>query len=196
MGFASRGSAEEPEVACDQPIPRDAAWAKAVRGYGRIKAGQLDDGITELGEALAWFESAQMRWTYIIGAVWLAEGYLRCGNRAGARTIIEHVLTTSRITGYRQYEGRACWLMAECVASESLDAAQDYIETAIRIFESIGARNDLAKAIATRAALHQRVGDVIRARELFERASEIFRALGTIGENDRLDAAMAILATG
>ena len=54
-----------------------------------------------------------MQWSYVIGAVWLAEGYLRSGDRAATQRLIDYVLQTSRATGYRQYEGRGCWLMAE-----------------------------------------------------------------------------------
>jgi tetratricopeptide (TPR) repeat protein len=162
-----------------------------VRGYGTIKVGQLDDGIAELREALAWFESSHMQWTYVIGAAYLAEGYLRRGDRANARPLIDHVLETSRTTGYLQYEGRACWLMGECLAVEAPASAEEYVETAIRIFEQIGARNDLAKALVTRAALHQSTGEAETARQLFEEARGMFQTLGTRGEFTRIDAALA-----
>ena len=162
-----------------------------VRGYGKIKAGRLDEGIAELSEGLAWFESSHMRWSHTIGAVWLAEGYLRRGDRASARPLIEHVLATSRATGYLHYEGRACWLMGEYLAADAPAAAEDHVETAMRIFDSVGARNDLAKAMVTRAALRQRAGDVATARQLLEAANAIFRTLGTHGEFARVDAALA-----
>jgi class 3 adenylate cyclase len=175
------------------PIARDSAWARVVRGYGKIKAGRVDEGIAELSEGLAWFESSHMRWTHTIGAVWLAEGYLRRGDRAGARPLIERVLATSRATGYLHYEGRACWLMSECLAADAPAAAEDHVETAMRIFDRVGARNDLAKAMVTRAALRQRAGDVARARQLLEAANAIFHTLGTHGEFARVDAALARL---
>lgn len=184
---------------CDEalalaPLPRDAAWARVVRGYGKIKAGQLDDGIAELREALAWFQSSHMRWTHVIGAVWLAEGYLRRGDLIGARPLIDDVLATCRATGYFHHEGRACWLMSECLAFDAPADAEDCVETAIRIFERVDARNDLAKAMVTRAALRQRTGDLATARQLLEEARTIFRNLGTRGEFARVDEALAGLA--
>jgi tetratricopeptide (TPR) repeat protein len=159
------------------PLPRDSAFARVVRGYGKIKADRLDDGITELREALAWFESSHMQWTYVIGAVWLAEGYLRSGDRVAARPLIDYVLETSRATGYRQYEGRGCWLMAECLAAEAPASAETYADSAIRIFEQIGAQNDLAKALGTRAALHWDSGDPETARQPFQQARATFQEL-------------------
>jgi class 3 adenylate cyclase/tetratricopeptide (TPR) repeat protein len=178
------------------PLPRDAAWARVVRGYGNIKAGRVDDGITELREALAWFESSHMRWTHVIGVVWLAEGYLRCGDLAGARPLIDDVLATSRATGYFHHEGRACWLMSECLAIDAPGDAESCVETAMRIFERVDARNDLAKAMVTRAALRQHAGDHASARQLLDEARTIFQTLGTHGEFARVDAALAALARG
>src|ERR1700730_9754788 len=168
------------------PIQRDGAFARVVRGYGKIKAGRLDDGIAELRDALAWFESSHMQWTYVIGTVWLCEGYLRSGDRAALRPLINYVLETSRATGYRQYEGRGCWLMAECLAAEVPALAGDYGDSAIGVFEQIGAPNDLARAMVTRAALHQNASDAETARQLFDQARANFQALGTRGEFARI----------
>lgn len=186
---------------CDEalalsPLDRDAAWARVVRGFGKIKAGRIDEGIAELNESLAWFESARMRWTQIIGSAWLAEGYLRRGDRASARPLIDRILATSRTTGYVQYEGRACWLMAECLAGEALRAAEDLIDAAIRIFRRIEARNDLARAMVTQAALRQRAGDGANARRLLDDALAIFDRLDTLDECARVKAALAGLGRG
>jgi len=203
MGVAHfvRGDLERGLQCCNEalalaPIPRDVAWASVVRGYGKIKAGHANQGIAELSEGLAWFESSRMRWTHVIGAVWLAEGHLRRGDYATARPFIENLLSTCRSAGYFHYEGRACWLMGECLAGEAPAAAEDYVETAIRIFEQVGARNDLAKANVTRAALRQRAGDVATARQLLHQANAIFRALGTLDEPIRVEAALAALDRG
>jgi class 3 adenylate cyclase/tetratricopeptide (TPR) repeat protein len=196
-----RGDLERGLQCCDEalalaPIPRDAAWARAVRGYGQIKAGQVDAGIAELRDACDWFESSHLRFTNLNHAFWLAEGYLRRGDRAAARPLIEDVLNTSRETGYLVFEGRACWLMGECLAHEAPAPAEDYAETAMRILERASARNDLAKAMVTRAALRQGGGDVATARRLLEEASAIFRAVGTLNEPARVEAALAALDRG
>ncbi|MBV8573453.1 MAG: hypothetical protein JOZ58_00225, partial [Acetobacteraceae bacterium] len=196
LAHIQQGDIERGVECCNEalalaPLPRDAAWARVIRGYGKIKAGRLDEGIEELSEGLAWFESSHMRWTHTIGAVWLAEGYLRRGDREGARPLIERVLETCRATGYLHYEGRAYWLMGEYLAADPSAAAEDYVEAATRIFERVGARNDLAKAMVTRAALRQRAGDIAAARRLLEAANAIFHTLGTHGEFARTETALA-----
>jgi tetratricopeptide (TPR) repeat protein len=201
MAHIQRGDVEPGLQCCNEalalaPIPRDAAWAKAARGYGKIKAGQVDTGIAELSEAFAWFESSHLRFTRLRFAMWLAEGHLRRGDRASARPLIEDALNTSRTTGYLHFEGWACWLMGECLAAEAPASAEDYAESAVRILERVGARDDLAKAMVTRAALRQGAGDATAARELLTQAYAIFRALGTRDEPARVEAALAALDRG
>ena len=106
------------------------------------------------------------------------------------------MLETSRSTGYLHYEGRGCWLTAECLAVEAPACAEDYVETAMRIFEQVGARNDLARAMATRAALRQGAGDVATARGLLDQASVIFHSLGTLDEPARVETALTALDRG
>jgi class 3 adenylate cyclase/tetratricopeptide (TPR) repeat protein len=201
LAYIHQGDVERGLQCCDKalalaPIPRDAATVRIARGYGKTKAGQIEDGVAELHEALAWFESSHMRFTYVIGAALLAEGYLRRGDCAAARPLIDHVLETSWTTGYLHYEGRACWLMAECLAAEAPATAGDYVEKAIQIFEEVGARSDLAKAMLTRAALCQGTGDLATARQLLDNAHSIFRALRTLDEPARVESALAALDRG
>jgi class 3 adenylate cyclase/tetratricopeptide (TPR) repeat protein len=196
-----RGEVKRGLQCCDEalaltPLPREAAWARAVRAYGKIKAGEVDAGVAELGDAFAWFESSHLRFTRLFFAMWLAEGHLRRGDRASARPLIDDTLATCRGTGYLHYGGRACWLMGECLAAEAPASAEEYIETAIQIFERVGARNDLAKAMVTLAALRQIAGDVTKARQLLEQAHAIFQALGTLDEPVRVEAALEAFDRG
>jgi class 3 adenylate cyclase len=177
-------------------LPRDAVMTKANCGYAEIKAGRVDAGIAELGDALAWLASYGLRYTYLHYALWLAEGHLRRNDRVNARPLVKDILDTSRTTGYLHLEGRACWLMGECLAAEAPAAAEDYTETAMRILARAGARNDLARAMITRATFRQRAGDTSTARQLLDGASAIFRELDTRDEPARVEAALAALDRG
>ena len=178
------------------PIPRDAVMARAACSYAEIKAGRYETGITGLTETLAWVDRSDLRYTHQFYSLWLAEAYLRRGDRAAARPLIDDLLTTCRNKGYLQLEGRACWLIGECLAAEAPAAADDHLETAMRIFEDVGARNDLARAMVTRAALHQKAGNLASARQLLDQAGAIFEALGTLDEPARVKLALAALDRG
>jgi len=177
-------------------LPFDAAMAKSVRGYAKVKLGQVDAGIADLNEAVTWFENSHLSYTHARYALLLADGHLRRGDRAAARSLIQGVLETSRTIGYLHFEGTACWLLGECLALEAPAAAEPYTETAMGILERIGARNDLARAMVTRAALRQAAGDVATARALLGQAQAIFKALGTVDEPARVEAARAALDRG
>ncbi len=110
--------------------------------------------------------------------------------------MIDKVLEASRSTGYPQLEGRACWLMGECLAADAPASAEDYTEAAMCLLESIGAKNDLARAIVLWATLRQRTGDTTTARQSLTRARAIFKELGTRDEFARVDAALAALDRG
>ena len=199
--YVRRGDAERGVQYCNEALslgalPFDAAMAKAVRGYGQIKMGELDAGIADLDEAVAWLANLRLRYTYALYGVWLAEGHLRRGDRSVAQDMIEDVLRTTRSTGYLQLEGVASWLMGECLASGAPASAERHVEKAMAILEPIGARNDLARAMVTRAALRQAAGDIAAARQLLDQAGAIFQALGTLDEPARVEAAHAALDRG
>jgi len=199
--YIQQGDPERGVRCCNEalalgPQLYDAPMAKGARGYGEIKAGRVDAGIADLSEAVAWLENSRLRYTSRRFALWLAEGHLQRGDRAAARPVIEEALESSRATGYRHFEGAACWLMGECLAPQSPASAEPYVETAIEILGRIGARNDLARAMVTRAALRQAAGDVATARQLLGQAHAIFDALGTLDEPARVEAACAALDRG
>ena len=129
-------------------------------------------------------------------ALWLAEAHLRRADRAAARPLLDKALTASRSMGYAQIEGLAWWLIGECLAAEAPAAAEPNVEAAMGILERIGARNDLARAMITRAALRQSAGDVATARALLDRARAVFRELGTLDEPARVEAGLAALDRG
>ena len=93
-------------------------------------------------------------------------------------------------------EGRACWLMGECLAPEAPASAEPYVENAMEILERIGARNDLARTMVTRAALCRVAGDAAAARAFLDQASAIFHELGTLDEPARVQAARTTLDSG
>jgi class 3 adenylate cyclase/tetratricopeptide (TPR) repeat protein len=202
LAYIQQGNIKRGLQCCDEALalapilPRDAALAKVGRGYGQIKAGRFEAGFAELREALAWQNRSGFRFTYLSFALFLAEGYLRRGDTTSAGPLLQEVLEGSKARGYSQIEGRACWLLAECLAGESAPAAEGYIERAMQIFERVDARNDLAKGMLTRAALRQRVGDTMEARRLLERAAVLFHELGTLDEPARVEAALAALDRG
>ena len=196
QGDPERGAQHCSEALALGPLPYDAATAKGAHGYAEIRAGRVDAGIDELREAVAWLESSNLRYPWWRFSLLLSEGHLRAGDRAAARSLAEGVLEQSRDMGYLHFEGMACWLMGECLAPEDPSSAEPYVENAMGILERVGARNDLARAMVTRAALHQAAGDVATARTLLDQAYAIFQALGTLDEPLRVEAARAALDQG
>jgi tetratricopeptide (TPR) repeat protein len=175
------------------PIPYDAAMAQAALGFANFKTGRAETGIEDLTKAIAWFERFHLSYTHLRFALWLAEAHLCRGDRTSARPLIENILNTSRQTGYLHLEGVALWLMADCLCTEAPGTAAAYVEAALQVLDQVGARNDLAKAMVTKAALRRTAEDFVTARELLNQAHAIFKALGTRGEPVRVKAALVAL---
>ena len=179
-----RGDVEAGLRCCEQalalsPLAFDAAMIRAVHGYGLIKAGEVPAGMTELADAVAWFERSQLHFTGAADALWLAEGHLALGQRSEARAIVDTVLATTREKGYRHLEGVAERLLGEALAPEH-PAALEHLAVATRVLEEVGACNEVAKVLVARAACHRAAGDLAAARAALERALAIFSALGTV----------------
>jgi class 3 adenylate cyclase/tetratricopeptide (TPR) repeat protein len=199
--YAQQGDPERGVQCCNEalalkPLPYDAATAKWGRGYAEIRAGRIEAGIADLREALAWLENTRLSYPRWRASLYLAEGYLRQGDRAAARSLIEAILEPSRAMGFLHFEGLACWLMSECLAPEDPASAESHIERAMEILGRIGARNDLARAMLTRSSLRQAAGDLTTARQLLDQADAIFRKLGTLDEPVRVEAGRAALDRG
>jgi hypothetical protein len=172
------------------PIPFDAAMARGVHGYGLVKAGDLDAGIVELADVVAWFEKSNLRYTLSLLTLWLSEAYLQKGQRSHAQQLIEEVLATSRECGYRHLEGVAHRLLGECLTPNDLARATIHLAEAVRILEDIGAQNEFAKALAATGGIRRVAKDSVGTRQFLERALTIFEALGTVDEPRRVKAAL------
>jgi tetratricopeptide (TPR) repeat protein len=175
------------------PIPFDAAMVKAAHACALVRSGDASAGTAELAEVLVWFEESHLQYIRTFLALWLAEGYLRQGERARARVVLEDVLGTSQELGYRYVEGVAHRLMGECLGPDDRVAAVTHLETAARMLDEIEAADDLAMSWVALAELRRCDGDSFGARQLLERALASFEALGTLGEPARVRIALAAL---
>ena len=142
---------------------------------------------------MAWFERSGLRFSRTWFGVWLGEAYLIHGEREKARAILDEILATSREVGYRHLEGMASRVLGELLLPQDAAAASCHLESAARILDEVGARNEFAKTLVCQAELRRRVGNVGEARKLLERALAIFEELGTLDEPPRVRAVLDAL---
>jgi transcriptional regulator with AAA-type ATPase domain/tetratricopeptide (TPR) repeat protein len=194
--LAQRGDAKASLATCEAalrlgPTPFDTAMINAVRGYALVKFGDVPDGLRTLQEAVEWFGGTHLLYTRSLYSVWLADSLVRSGDREPGRTLATTVLATSQSVGYKHLEGVAHRVLGESLMPDDRDAAMLHLRQARRILEDIGARNELAKTLAAEAAGRAALGEAEEAGRLLDGAGRIFEALGTVGESDRLRAALA-----
>ncbi len=89
------------------PAPLDRMTIEAVRGNGLIRCGHLDEGITQLEAATAWFKERLLWHDYSVFGLHLGEGYVQRGKRVFAKTLFEEIVRVSYDRGYGRLEKKA-----------------------------------------------------------------------------------------
>ena len=192
-----RGDAETGVACCDQalalsPLPLDAAMARGVRAYGLVKVGKGEEAIAQLEDVVAWLQKSNLRYSWTIWGLYLADSYLRLGESRRARAVAESCLAVSREIGYRYLQGVAERLLGQSLAPDDPAASAAHLTRAVEILEEAGARNDLAKTLVAQAELRIASGDPT-ARSLLDRALTIFSELGTLDGPDHARRLLAAL---
>jgi tetratricopeptide (TPR) repeat protein len=165
--------------------------AKAAMGYGLVKAGKTEAGLTMLADAVDWFGQARLPFTRTWYTLWLADAHVMIGNPDRARALAEDVLPLIRDCGYRYFEGIAERLLGTSLVSVDPQAAVEHLTLGLQILEDVGARNEVAKALVAQAQVRRVHGDRSAARELLQQALAIFETLGTVDEAPRVRARLA-----
>jgi class 3 adenylate cyclase/tetratricopeptide (TPR) repeat protein len=162
--------------------PFDAAMVRAIRGYGLVKLGRVDEGVRALAEVLEWYERSQLTYTRSLFALWLVEGYLRLGEPERALPLVRAVAVRCDELGYRHLGSLAARLEAEAIARDDPAMAISRLSDAVHTLDAVGARGEAARARLALAALEHRAGDAAHAREHAERALAMLRDLGATGD--------------
>jgi len=71
-------------------------------------------------------------------------------------------------------------LLGEVLLSTEPEVAGEYLDQALEVLSLIGARNDLAAALAVKGELQRISGNHAEARHLFHRSLALFEELGTL----------------
>jgi tetratricopeptide (TPR) repeat protein len=192
-GELDKGLGRCEEAQALSPTPYDAAAMRGIRAYGLVKEGRLTEGIADLEEVLAWYARSNLRFTRAQFTLWLAEAYRRGGDLAHARSVSEDVLAASQDVGYQLLEAIAHRLLGESLLGADAAAAARHLRRAMETFRRSGARNELAKALESEAALRRSRGDVAGARAALQESLAIFQAIGTLDEPGRLREVLAAL---
>jgi class 3 adenylate cyclase/tetratricopeptide (TPR) repeat protein len=181
------------EVQTLSPTPYDAAAVRGIRAYGLVRQGRLTEGIAELKDVLDWYARSDLRFTRYQFTLWLGEAYLNTGELDLARGVSEEVLAASKDIGYGHLEAIAHRLLGECLLTTDTDAAAQHLTFAVEALQRSGARNHLAKALVSLAALRRAQGDISAARAALEESLAMLEEDGTLDEPRRVREALAML---
>jgi hypothetical protein len=106
---------------------------RAVRGYALVKGDQIGEGLSELREALDFYDRSQLRYTRGLFTLWLADGCVRQRNFDEAATLARDVLSTARELGYTHLQGVAQRILGEAVATHDVAQARGHLAAAEKL---------------------------------------------------------------
>jgi tetratricopeptide (TPR) repeat protein len=122
----------------------------------------------------------------------LADAYLRDGNLAAARDLLEEREQASS-RGSAWFHNAAYRRRLAEVALATDDAAQGraWLLPAIQRLRDTGSENELAISLRVLGEAERRLGNELTARGHFEEALDIFHRLGTPGEPELIHALLS-----
>jgi class 3 adenylate cyclase/tetratricopeptide (TPR) repeat protein len=156
-----QGDAAEGLRLCDQalaldPGPFDLAAVRAIRGLGLARAGDTAAGIALLEEVVEWLDRSQLRYTWGLVGLWLAEAHVQAGTGERARPLLERVRADAAARGYRHLEGVARRLLGEALPPGP--EADAHLQAAIERLRAVESAPELARALEA-AARGRRPGE-------------------------------------
>jgi tetratricopeptide (TPR) repeat protein len=174
------GLARCEEALAMSPGPFDRAVVETVRGCALGRMGAHAEAVAVLKETHHWFERSGLAYTQCQVAEWLGEALLRAGDRAHARTVLEPTRSACERLGYAHLAAVAGRLLAEATAPSA--DTDDLIARSMAVFETIGARNEVARTRLARGFVLRDRGDVGSARVEIAAGLALFEQLGTWDE--------------
>jgi tetratricopeptide (TPR) repeat protein len=169
-------------------------WALTFRAAAMCQTDEIEAGIAALSEALDLLARSRHASGYMVLAQLLAGAWLLAGRPDRARALAAPLEVWATTAGVPFVKAGAASLVGEADLAEGRPtAAADWFASAAAGFAAIGAENGRAQALSGHGRALAALGDVETARALLEDALTTFEYLGTLGEPDRIRAALSRL---
>jgi tetratricopeptide (TPR) repeat protein len=162
-------------------IPDLAAATASGLGYAYALAGRDREALPLLEEGVARAASLGVVVHQSLRTGWLSEGYLLAGRIPDASEFAGRALELSRSHKERGNEAYVLRLLGEIAAHRDppdVETAEARYREALGLAGELGMRPLVAHSHLGLGLLHQRIGQVERARAELSAAIELFRAMG------------------
>jgi tetratricopeptide (TPR) repeat protein len=152
----------------------------AALGCAKARAGEVDDGLLLLQEAVALDSAAEPQTTRTFALMALSEVAFLAGDLERALTTATQAVQRTRLQEERGAEAHALWLLAtiHSARASDLEAATGMFETAIAIATELHLKPLLAHCHLGLAALHERQKCRPKARDHRQVGQRLMETLG------------------
>jgi predicted ATPase len=149
-----------------------AAQATVQRGRALAEQGQIEEGIAQLRQGLAYWESADIQYRRPTFLAWLAEAYGKAEQTKQGLRVVDEALAQVERTGERYYEAELHRLKGELLvmrdeeAETSLHQAESCFQHAIEVARRQQAKSCELRAVMSLCRLWQRQGKKADAHQM------------------------------
>jgi tetratricopeptide (TPR) repeat protein len=152
----------------------------AALGCAKARAGQVNEGLALLEQAVALDTSAEPEITKSFAVTALSEATLLSGDLGKALTIATQAVQRTRMYGERSAEAYACWLLATIhnTRAADLEPAANMFQAATVIATELGLQPLLAHCHLGFGDLYERRGSSPEASAHRDRGQRLLRELG------------------
>jgi class 3 adenylate cyclase/tetratricopeptide (TPR) repeat protein len=167
-------------------------WGQAFMAAAMCRTADVHPGIDILSEVAEFIRQSRHESGYLKVGLLLAEGWLYAGDLTRAREVAEELERWASSAGVPFVHAGSETLQGEVALAEGRhQEAADRFARAAERFEGIGAENGQAQAMSGLGRSFAAAGDSDAARDVLERSLATFERLGTLGEPDRVRAALS-----
>jgi tetratricopeptide (TPR) repeat protein len=153
-------------------------------GAAYAQAGQLDQAVPLLEQTVEQAASIGLVANHALRLVWLGQAQLRAGRREAAAALAHRSLQLAEQHHERGQQAYARLLLGDVAAAggaSNRDAAEGAYGEGLQLAESLGMRPLAARHRLGLGLLHQRAGELERAREQMTAAAAMLEAMGMTG---------------
>jgi class 3 adenylate cyclase/tetratricopeptide (TPR) repeat protein len=163
----------------------DRTWAEGVLAWIRARTGEPDHGVEVLQRVVVLCRAIPWAPGEFFASL-LGDAALEASEPERARATLEESVALSERCGLRFWLATVRRALGEMSLDADPASARTHLEASIDGLRSIGAENELSRALAARARLLRCEGRTADARQDLETALEIVERLGTLILPDRM----------
>jgi tetratricopeptide (TPR) repeat protein len=172
------------------PTQADKLWAKEHLAWAQCRAGELQQGLEAMVNAVSINRAGRMRWGEINSLMWLGEGYFLAGDDEKATQTLKECLELAKRSDFKLYVGSSHSLLGRVAMKTDPIQAAYHFEKSIATFQKTKEDPSLIEFMRSLVMLSR--GNFRQGVKIAEDISPVFLKMGVCGSMSQQSTCSAI----